>query len=158
MQEIREAVLRAKRRQSHRMAKRRGRVDTMRRTALNELALRRASDPLRPLATPYVSLPDAIAGARPRTDAARAALAPVRQRALQAKRRIAAAVATADTDAQAAAVRKYKAVMKQLRPLEKRFKERKRIEVAGDTLQERYKVRTSWGVLSAVRAALPDAS
>lgn len=158
MQEIREAVLRAKRRQSHRMAKRRGRVDTMRRTALNELALRRASDPLRPLATPYVWLPDAIAVARPRTDAARAALAPVRQRALQAKRRIEAAVAAADSDAQAAADREYAKVMKRLRPLKNQFKECKRIEVAGDTLQERYKVRTRWSVLGAVRAALPDAS
>jgi hypothetical protein len=75
MHALAEAVLSAKRRHARTIARRNGLVATMRATARNALARRRASDPLQPLAAPYAWLSDiAAAAATPRERAAWRAL------------------------------------------------------------------------------------
>ena len=123
-------MLRAKRRQSHRMAKRRGLVDTMRRTALNELMRRRASDPLQPLATPYLTLSDVLADARARTEAARTALA----RAARKRQR-----ARTEEGAEVPSAAQRREVRQQLQRDLTRYKAD---EVECEALLERYKVRS----------------
>ena len=63
MQEVTDAVLRAKRRQSWRVARRNGLVDTMRRTAYNSLLRARASDPLQAAMAPLQTLDEVAAAA-----------------------------------------------------------------------------------------------
>jgi hypothetical protein len=68
MKEMREAILVAKRRHSRRISKRNGLVTTMRGAARNALVRRRASDPLRPLVTPYQWLSQVAEGATNRQE------------------------------------------------------------------------------------------